>query len=180
MWGKSSRICDKSGPWGLVLTNHPMEGKGMSKPADLASGLKPGQALARALGFLQFEETDAVLARLFASLSVIPLTCLLLLGGIGCEWLTRGGQIPAFDTLPELLRTNLVDPFAYSTLVNKRLTSLAQDRTPWDPASDLGITGLAVSARGRSRHTAPFWEFMARVIPFPRKVMCKAYQYLFC
>ncbi len=166
MWGKSSRICDKSGPWGLVLTNHPMEGKGMSKPADLASGLKPGQALARALGFLQFEETDAGLARLFASLSVIPLTCLLLLGGIGCEWLTRGGQIPAFDTLPELLRTNLVDPFAYSTLVNKRLTSLAQDRTPWDPASDLGITGLAVSARGRSRHTAPFWEFMARVIPF--------------
>lgn len=124
------------------------------------------RALNRVLGFLQFEAGDALPARILATLSVVPLTLLLLAAGIGVEWLTRGGQIPAAQSLPVSLVQEHGGNIEYGKWVEGKLQTLSPENTPWNPSSDLGITGLAISARAWGRNTGPFWETMARIIPF--------------
>lgn len=124
------------------------------------------QALQRVLSFLQFESADCLSARLMAALAVLPLTLLLLASGIGTEWLTRGGQIPAYQNQSPSIQSRLIDSDNYKIWVEKQIEALAPDRSPWNPSEDLGIAGLTVTALAWERNTALFWTAMNWLVPF--------------
>ncbi len=140
----------------------------MAQPAQDRPKESPNHpdALPRVLGFLQFESGDAVPARLMAALSVLPLCLLLVVSGIGAEWLTRGGQIPALQNQNAAFQREFGGAVEYGQWVDTQLENLAPHHAPWEPAADLGITGLAVNARAWNRHTAPFWTAMNWLVPF--------------
>lgn len=124
------------------------------------------EALNRVLAFLQFESGDATPARLLAVLSVFPLTLLIVVVGIGAEWLTRGGHIPALQNQTIALQQEFGGQVPYGHWVDNQLDSLAPHKTPWDPSADLGLAGLAVNARAWNRTSSPFWTAMNWAIPF--------------
>ena len=124
------------------------------------------EALNRVLAFLQFESGDATPARILAVLSVLPLTLLVVVVGIGAEWLTRGGHIPALQNQTTAFQQEFGGQVSYGQWVDTQLEALAPQKTPWDPAADLGLAGLAVNARAWNRVSSPFWTAMNWAIPF--------------
>ena len=124
------------------------------------------EALHRVLAFLQFEAGDATPARVLAVLSVIPLALVIVVVGIGAEWLTRGGHIPALQNQIVALQQEFGGQVPYGHWVDKQLEGLAPHKAPWDPAADLGLAGLAINARAWNRASSPFWTAMNWAIPF--------------